>query len=75
MFTYEVYGITYTFDYSSYAYLDSDPAYRDCTIIARDSDDNEYMGTFHGMGEFRRTYPGAEIVSAQQDGDTLRVWC
>ena len=46
------------------------------TVFARDSVTGEFLGAFESMDGLRKAWPGAEIVSTEeQDDGTILVYC
>lgn len=46
------------------------------TVFARDSMTGEFLGAFESMADLRKAWPGAEIVSTEeQDDGTTLVYC
>ena len=46
------------------------------TVFARDSMTGEFLGAFESMDGLRKAWPGAEIVSTEeQDDGTILVYC
>lgn len=45
-------------------------------VFARDSMTGEFLAAFESMDDLRKTWPGAEIVSTEeQDDGTILVYC